>query len=162
MQQPRTEQSVCFYAVTMRLVAWTWGRCRSSRCVCQVRKSDHCRARAVSAHSTCGLVHFDLTRPSSKGSPPVRKHRNTHTHAERTYAQNQTEQAPTGMETHVQFNRNTNTQTRRDNEDEEKHQKKRFLMIFTSTVITATSSSLQVALDHWQLYHVYIFTADHL
>lgn len=51
-----------------------------------VSESDHGRARAVSAHSTCGLVRFDRTWLSSKGSSPAGKQ----TDARSTDAQNRT------------------------------------------------------------------------
>lgn len=51
----------------------------SSQCLCQVSEAGRCRARAVSAHSTCGLTQSDRTWLSSTGSSPVEE---THTWTE--------------------------------------------------------------------------------
>ena len=78
MEAESRAECVSFYAVTTCSVARRRRRRGSSRCLCQVGKSDHCRARAVSAHSTCGLVRSGRTRPSSTGWPPARENTDTH------------------------------------------------------------------------------------
>lgn len=92
------EPSVCFFMLCM--VVWRWQCCCPSQCLCQVSEADLCRARAVSAHSTCGLTQFDRTWRSSTGSCPVRK-THTHTHT-RTHKENTcTKHNKTSIHEHV-------------------------------------------------------------
>lgn len=70
---------------TCRVAVRRWQcYCPAHCCLCRVSAPDHRRARAVSAHSTCGLTRLDRTWPSNTGSPPARKHTHTQTQAHTT------------------------------------------------------------------------------